>query len=108
MCRLSDCEENPFGLYEVRAGDTVRSVCAEHALTPALLIAANGISAFPPAGSFLVLPHAEGVLYAVSPGETIYSLCQKFGMSEEEFFRMNGCRSVYPVQRVFVRRHKSG
>ena len=26
------------------------------------------------------------------------------GMTEEEFFRMNGCRGVYPAQRVFVRR----
>lgn len=104
MCRLSDCEENPFGLYEVRAGDTVRSVCAEHALTPALLIAANRLSAFPPAGSFLVLPHAEGKVYTVQPGESAASVCEKFGMTEEEFFRMNGCRSVYPAQRVFVRR----
>ena len=100
---LSECEENPFGLYEVREGDTVQQVAAAHALTPALLIAANGLSVFPPAGSLLILPHAEGELHTVAPGEDVASLCEAYGMSAEEFVRMNGCREVFPAQRVFVR-----
>lgn len=100
---LSECEENPFGLYEVREGDTAQQVAAAHALTPTLLVAANGLSAFPPAGSLLILPHAEGEMHIVAPGESVASLCERFGMTEEEFFRMNGCRAVYPAQRVFVR-----
>lgn len=100
---LSECEENPFGLYEVREGDTAQSVCAAHALTPALLIAANGLSSFPPAGSLLILPRAEGALHTVAPGESVSSICREFGMTEEEFFRLNGCAAVYPSQRIFVR-----
>ena len=91
------------GLYEVKEGDTVQSVSAACRVPAAALIAANGLTEFPPPGSILVIPAAEGETYIVRAGDTLSSLCKQFGMAEEEFVRLNG-PLVYPTQRVWVRR----
>lgn len=90
------------GLYEVKEGDTVQSVSAACRVPAAALIAANGLTEFPPPGSILVIPAAEGETYIVRAGDTLFSLCEKFAMAEEEFVRLNG-PLVYPTQRVWVR-----
>lgn len=97
------------GLYEVKEGDTAQSVSAACRVPAAALIAANGLTQFPPPGSILVIPTAEGELYIVRAGDTLSSLCEKFAMTEEEFVRLNG-PLVYPTQRVWVRHppQKSG
>lgn len=89
------------GLYEVKEGDTVQSVSAACRVPAAALIAANGLTEFPPPGSILVIPAAEGETYIVRAGDTLFSLCQKFAMAEAEFVRLNG-PLVYPTQRVWV------
>lgn len=98
---LSLCGENPLGLYSVREGDTIQSVCAAHGVPPSLLISENKLKEFPPPGSMLVLPRA-GKVYVVQPGETLDSLCEKFGVGKEEFARQNGCSYVYPTQCVLI------
>lgn len=90
------------GLYEVKEGDTAQSVSAACRVPAAALIAANGLTEFPPPGSILVIPAAEGKPYIVRAGDTLSSLCDQFGMAEEEFVRLNG-PLVYPTQRVWVR-----
>lgn len=102
MCTLEACKRNPFGLYRVQRGDTLRSVCARFSLPPALVAAKNGLRAFPPEGSILLLPEAAGETYLVRPGETLVSVCKKFCMTEEEFSARNGCSYVYPMQLVLV------
>ncbi len=101
MCELEDCGMNPFGLYRVREGDTLASLCARFSLPPALAAACCG-GRFPPAGALLQLPSAVGRLYTVQAGETLASLCKKFGMSEGEFREKNACSYVYPTQLVLV------
>lgn len=89
------------GLYEVKEGDTAQSVSAACRVPAAALIAANGLTEFPPPGSILVIPAAEGEPYIVRAGDTLSSLCEQFAMAEEEFVRLNG-PLVYPTQRVWV------
>ena len=95
-------EHNPLGLYVVRKGDTLASVCAAFGCAPAALIAENRLSAFPAAGALLVVPPAAGREYVVRAGDTIKSVCAAFGCTEQEFVRMNGCAYVYPTQRVRI------
>ena len=62
--------EQPFVVYEVKAGDTVRNVAARHGIDPLNLTAANGLAeadALPPAGTVLLIPKSAkdvlGTLY---------------------------------------------
>ncbi len=62
--------EQPFVVYEVKAGDTVRNVAARHGIDPLNLTAANGLAeadALPPAGTILLIPKSPkdvlGTLY---------------------------------------------
>lgn len=62
--------EQPFVVYEVKAGDTVRNVAARHGIDPLNLTAANGLAeteALPPAGTILLIPKSAkdvlGTLY---------------------------------------------
>ena len=98
---LVPCGANPLGLYRVREGDTMQSVCAEYNIPPALLIAENKLKDFPPPGGMLVLTHA-GKVYVVQAGETHSYLCKKFGIGEDVFTRLNGCSYIYPTQRVRI------
>ena len=98
---LMACGANPLGLYVVREGDTVQSVCAAFGVPPSLLIAENKLTEFPPAGSMLVLPLAAKT-YVVQAGDTVASICRKFGIGEGDFLRLNGCSYIYPTQRVCV------
>lgn len=102
MLTLSECGVNPLGLYEVKEGDTAQSVCARCGVPAAALIAANGLRAFPPPGSMLLIPPRTGTEYVVQAGDTLASICARFRMSQEEFVRRNGCDFVYPTQRVWV------
>lgn len=103
MFRLETCGRNPLGLYRVREGDTLSSVCARFGVPPALVAAENGLQAFPPAGALLLLPDPAGMrTYTVGAGETVASVCAKFGLSEREFCEMNACGFVYPTQVVLV------
>ena len=102
MPELKNCGVNPLGIYEVKEGDTVQSVCAAFDVPPAFLIAANGLKEFPAAGAFLVIPRSSGEVYTVRAGDTLRSVCEKFGCDEAEFIRVNGCSYVYPTQRVCV------
>lgn len=100
MCRLRESGKNPFGLYRVREGDTLASVCAKFSL-PQTLVAARCGGGFPPPGALLLLP-AAGKTHVVRPGETLASLCKKYGQSEEEFCARNACAYVYPTQTVLL------
>ena len=102
MCRIETCGRNPLGLYRVREGDTLSSVCARFGVPPALVAARNGLRAFPPAGALLLLPDVRGKTYTVCAGETLAAVCEKFGLTEESFCRMNACSYVYPTQLVLV------
>ena len=62
--------EQPFVVYEVKAGDTVRSVADRHGIDPLNIAAANGLAeaeALPPAGTVLLIPKSAkdvlGTLY---------------------------------------------
>ena len=62
--------EQPFVVYEVTAGDTIRNVAARHGIDPLNLTAANGLAeadALPPAGTVLLIPKSAkdvlGTLY---------------------------------------------
>ena len=62
--------EQPFVVYEVKAGDTVRNVADRHGIDPLNLTAANGLAeaeALPPAGTVLLIPKSAkdvlGTLY---------------------------------------------
>lgn len=62
--------EQPFVVYEVKAGDTVRNVADRHGIDPLNLTAANGLAeaeALPPAGTILLIPKSAkdvlGTLY---------------------------------------------
>ena len=62
--------EQPFVVYEVKAGDTVPSVAARHGIDPLNLTAANGLAeaeALPSAGTVLLIPKSAkdvlGTLY---------------------------------------------
>ena len=102
MYELKDCGANPLGLYCVREGDTLRSVCEAYGVPAAALIACNKLQNFPPAGAVLVMPRETGALHTVLPGETAASICAAHGMTREEFIRINGCAYVYPSERVYV------
>ena len=101
-------EKNPFGLYEIREGDTAASVSAEYGVLPQDIASANGFKDFPSVGNLIVIPEKAGEIYTVQAGETLASLCGKFGMSETEFCRLNNCAYVYPTQRVYIKRGKGG
>ena len=100
---LEECEKNPFGLYEIKEGDTAISICAEHGILLRELMRANGLEHRPGRGGIVKIPKPEGEVYVVSAGETIKSICEKFNMREDEFCRRNGCDYIYPTQRVLVR-----
>lgn len=105
MIELRECGANPFGIYEVKKGDTAASVADAFGVPSAVIAVFNKIEEFPPAGSMLVLPLFNGQTHVVCPGEDISSICHKYKMAQEEFERLNGCTFVYPMQRVFVRRN---
>lgn len=102
MLLLQTCGAGPFGLYVVRNGDTLQSVCAARGLAYASLIAANNLQAFPPPGSLLLLPRGEEV-YVVRPGDTLEGIAAMFSLDAEAFRRRIGCSFVYPTQRVCIR-----
>ncbi len=104
MSELQECGPNPFGLYQVKDGDTAASVGDRFGVPPAVIASLNRIKDFPPAGGMLVLPSFSGQTHVVRPGEDLSSVCRAYAMTEEEFMRINGCSFVYPMQRVFVRR----
>ena len=103
MFELREAGPHPLGLYLVREGDTLASVCEALEVAPAALIAENSLQDFPPPGSILSVPAERGAGYTVRAGDTVASICRRFGMREEEFVRLNGCAYVYPTQCVRVR-----
>ena len=100
MIALQEEKRHPLGLYAVRKGDTLASVCAAFGCAPAAVIAENGLKEFPPAGAILILPREGGREYTVRAGDTLDSVCAAFGCTREQFVRLNGCDYVYPTQRV--------
>ena len=60
-------EQSPFGIYTVKAGDTVDSVAGRYGVDPANLASANGIVAsdgLPPEGTILLVPKSPGDVLA--------------------------------------------
>ena len=87
---------NRLGLYLVKAGDSIQSICKRFQLPPVALICSNNLKAEPEPESMLVLPKCSGKIYTVQVGESIESLCRKFDITREEFIQKNSCTYVYP------------
>lgn len=103
MRELCSADQNPLGLHVVEEGETLVSLCEKYCVSEHEVIRLNGLHAFPPPGTVLLLPPPAGKVYVVQPGETLSSVCKKYDMSEEEFAARNGDTFLYPMRRVLVK-----
>ena len=93
---LKEAGINRLGLYLVKVGDSVQSICKRFNLPPVALICSNNLKAEPEPESMLVLPKCSGKIYTVQVGESIESICQKFNITREAVIQKNSCTYVYP------------
>jgi surface antigen len=69
--------------YTVQAGDTVSSIAAKFNVTSNSISWSNGLSGNTvAAGTKLLIPPVNGIVYNVKPGDTIQSLAQKYNASQ--------------------------
>lgn len=93
-------EENPFGLYEMKRGESLEEVCLRRGVPPLCVIRFNKLDRPPEAGEILSVP--RGKVHIVSAGETSASVSAAFGMSEDEFCALNG-KDLFVGQEVLVK-----
>ena len=90
---LEECE-----FYRVKKGQTLKDVAEAFSCPVRLIAAVNGLSEEVRAGEVILIPKAEGNLYAVRGGESKTLLCG----SDESFSKKNGTNCLYPTQIVLL------
>ena len=60
MRELCSADKNPLGLHVVEEGETLVSLCEKYCVSEHEVIRLNGLHAFPPPGTVLLLPPSAG------------------------------------------------
>jgi surface antigen len=76
--------------YAAVAGDTVSSLAARFGVTSDSIMWSNGLGGNTiVAGTRLIIPPINGIVYTVKGGDTVDSLAQKYRTSREEIIKFN-------------------
>ncbi|MBQ1834657.1 MAG: LysM peptidoglycan-binding domain-containing protein, partial [Oscillospiraceae bacterium] len=88
-------------IHVVRPGDTLFSIAAQYAVSPALLSGLNGLhnEAALLVGQALLV-RSPRLVHTVAPGDTLYSIARQYGVSELTLYRNNYPLLGRPVLRT--------
>ncbi len=99
-----------YQVYQVMAGDTLKSISNDIGITEDLLKILNG---FPQnkevsVGEVIVIPVTNGGYfnnYVVKKGDTIYEIARKYNVDYEDLLLINGLSKeefIYPNQEIII------
>jgi len=92
--------------YEVKSGDTLSEIAANHSIDVGTLISFNKINDVRRlmAGSSIMIPDLDGIPYTVKSGDSLERIASEYGISLESILDANDLQTavIRPGQKLFI------